>query len=67
MENLSPHFVKFCLPAVFILNGHQVVTEAVLLWPDGCFLSLMRIAPRHLSVLPWLLRLQLAADDRAEI
>lgn len=60
--NLSP-----C--CIYFEQTSSANTEAVLLWllPDGCFLSLMRIVPRHLALLPMLLRLQLAADDREEI
>lgn len=36
-ENLSPHLVKICLSAVFILNGHQVLTQR--LFCCGCCLT----------------------------
>ncbi len=61
-ENLSP-----C--CIYFEQTSSVNTEAILPWllPDGCFLSLMRITPSHLSLVPWLLRLQLAAVGREEI
>lgn len=59
-ENVSP-----C--CIYFEQRSSANTEPPLLWPDGYFLSLMRIARRHLPLLPWLLRLQLAADDREEI
>lgn len=58
-----PHFENLSPCCIYFVWTSSANTVAVLLWLDGCFLSL-KITPRHLSALPLTRR---AADDREEI